>query len=188
MITLDKTSLVLPAFTDGAAVLAFLDQLRQSEYSEAVIEHDNPEAAYLFFRSALLNIDAAGGVVKRNGRMLFIFRNGKWDLPKGKIDKGERAEEAAVREVEEECGIKGHSIVKTLPSTFHLYQSPYKKTKGEWIFKETYWFEMDYKGAEDGLPETEEGITEIRWFKTSALNEVLNNTYANLKALIRSYC
>lgn len=186
-ITLDKTTLVSPAFTGDSEVILYLNRLLQSEYTEAVIEHDNPEEAFRFFRSALLNIEAAGGVVKREDRILFIFRNGKWDLPKGKIDKGECAEEAALREVEEECGIKGHSIVKMLPSTYHLYQSPYKSTKGKWIFKETHWFEMEYNDSNDGLPETGEGITEVRWFHPSQLTDVLLNTYENLKELIRLF-
>ncbi|MCK3682580.1 NUDIX domain-containing protein [Maribellus sp. YY47] len=186
-ITLAKTTLVSPAFTSSSEVFDYLGRLLNSEYSEAVVEHDNPEEAFLAFRSALLNIDAAGGVVKRKGQLLFIFRNGKWDLPKGKIDKGESAEEAALREVEEECGITGHSIVKPLPPTFHIYQSPYKDTKGEWIFKQTHWFEMEYNGQKDGLPEAEEGISEVRWFHPSELDEVLSNTYDNLKELIQIY-
>ncbi|WP_167617673.1 NUDIX hydrolase [Maribellus sediminis] len=183
-ITLAKTTLVSPAFTSSSEVKVYLDQLLQSGFTEAVIEHDNPEDAFRFFRSALLNIEAAGGVVRRNGELLFIFRNGKWDLPKGKIDAGEEKQEAALREVEEECGISDHRIVKELPTTYHIYQSPYKKTKGEWIFKPTYWYEMEYSGSRNGEPQIEEGITEIRWFKPSELDEVLENTYENLKVLI----
>ncbi|WP_167609856.1 NUDIX hydrolase [Maribellus sediminis] len=183
-ITLAKTTLVSPAFTSTSEVKVYLDQLLQSGFTEAVIEHDNPEDAFRFFRSALLNIEAAGGVVRRNGELLFILRNGKWDLPKGKIDAGEEKQEAALREVEEECGISDHQIVKELPTTYHIYQSPYKKTKGEWIFKPTYWYEMEYSGSFHGEPQTEEGITQLKWFKPSDLDEVLENTYENLKVLI----
>ena len=183
-ITLGKNTLISPAFTSSAEVRVYLDQLLQSGYTEAVIEHDNPEDAFSFFRSALLNVEAAGGVVKRKDQILFIFRNGKWDLPKGKIDEGEEKQETALREVEEECGISGHSISKRLPTTYHIYQSPYKKTKGEWIFKPTYWYEMEYSGSAHGEPQTEEGITKLKWFSPSALDEVLGNTYENLKVLI----
>ena len=187
MITFAKTSSVSPAFTDGSEVLTYLESLLKTECREAVIEHEHPEKAFECFQSALLNVAAAGGVVKRKDRILFIFRNGKWDLPKGKIDKGESASQAALREVAEECGISGHAIVKALPTTFHIYQSPYRETKGKWIFKPTHWFEMEYNGTCEGLPETDEGITEVRWFHRSELDEVLANTYENLKELIRMY-
>ena len=138
------------------------------------------------FQPAFTALPAAGGVVIRNGKILFIFRNKKWDLPKGKIDDGEINREAAVREVEEECGITGHKIIRQLPSSFHIYKSPYKKSKGEWIFKETFWYEMEYLGIKNGTPQTEENITEIKWFGIDELSVVLENTYSNLKNIIHS--
>lgn len=152
-----------------------------------VLVHPNPSHLFQLFRSAFLEVPAAGGVVKYNGRLLFIFRNGKWDLPKGKIDKGEVPEQTALREVSEECNISGQQIVKQLRSTFHIYQSPYTKTKGQWIFKETYWFEMRYDGTDKITPQTEEGITEVKWFRKNELDEVLANTYENLKQIILPY-
>lgn len=165
----------------------FLD-FAANQTDSAILLHPSPE---LFWKEMFLpvftQIPAAGGVVIRNEKLLFIFRNEKWDLPKGKIDEGETAKEAAIREVAEECGIKDHQIVKELPSTFHIYQSPYKKTLGQWILKETFWFEMEYPGSENGTPETSENITEIRWFAKNELNEVLANTYGNLKSVIFRY-
>jgi 8-oxo-dGTP pyrophosphatase MutT (NUDIX family) len=139
------------------------------------------------FLPAFKLVPAAGGVVVRNKKILFIFRNGKWDLPKGKIDKGEQSDAAALREVEEECGIRGHEIVKKIPSTFHIFQSPYKNTFGQWILKETFWYEMSYFGSENGTPQTEENITEIRWFAKNELDIVFENTYENLKQIIEVY-
>ncbi len=165
----------------------FLDfSLNQTQ--SAILLHPSPETFWKeFFLPAFTQIPAAGGVVIRNEKLLFIYRNGKWDLPKGKIDKGETASEAAIREVAEECGIEGHQIIKNLPSTFHIYQSPYKKTLGQWILKETFWFEMSYSGTENGIPETCENITEVRWFGKNELDEVLSNTYENLKMVIMHY-
>ncbi len=133
-------------------------------------------------------IKAAGGFVLNKGRFLFIYRRGKWDLPKGKIDKGESPEEAAVREVEEECGISGPQITRKLPPTWHIYQSPYPGSKGEWILKKTAWFEMSYNGGERLMPQTEEDIVEARWFNPGDIAEVLGNTYPNLESIIRLYC
>uniref|UniRef100_UPI003216E457 NUDIX hydrolase n=1 Tax=uncultured Draconibacterium sp. TaxID=1573823 RepID=UPI003216E457 len=168
-------------------VEAWLQTFTEGDKQETVLEHRNPKMLLEKFKSAFIVMDAAGGVIVRNRKLLFIFRNGKWDLPKGKIDEGEQPEEAAIREVEEECGIKGHQIVKQLPSTFHIYKSPYKNTFGKWIFKETFWYEMNYSGESDGRPQLEEGITEIRWFAKNELNEVLENTYENLKQIIELY-
>lgn len=159
----------------------------KGDEQEIILTHSVPEKFFELFQSLFIPIHAAGGVVLRKNKILFIFRNGKWDLPKGKIEPGEKAAIAAVREVEEECGISGHKIVKQLPSTFHIYQSPYKKSEGEWIFKETFWFEMKYTGSDSGTPQIDEGITEVRWLNRNELDTVLANTYENLKQIIRLY-
>ncbi len=159
----------------------------KNDLKTVTLQHNQPKEFFKLFQTAFKLLPAAGGVVKSADKFLFIFRNEKWDLPKGKIEKGETAEFAALREVEEECGISGHSVVKQLPSTYHIYKSLYKKWKGSWILKETFWFEMQYSGENQGTPETREGISEIRWFPKSEMNEVLTNTYENLKPLIQLY-
>ena len=149
--------------------------------------HPEPSKFFNLFRSVFLNIDAAGGAVISGKYLLVIFRNGKWDLPKGKIDSGEMPEKAAIREVSEECGISGQTIVKFLPSTFHVYKSPYDDEE-IWIFKETYWFEMSYNGCMDCIkPQAEEGITMIKWVSSSKISEIMDNTYENLKQIISLY-
>ena len=171
-------------FTSEKGVIEWLENFEHSDHPNVVFGNHEGKTAFENFRHALVNIDAAGGVVRRNGALLFIFRNGKWDLPKGKIDEGEKPEIAAIREVEEECGISHHTITRELPSTYHIYRSPYRKHRGKWIFKETFWYEMAYSGEENGNPQKEEGITEIRWFRPNELDEVLANTHENLKQLI----
>jgi 8-oxo-dGTP pyrophosphatase MutT (NUDIX family) len=187
-ITLSKLK---PEFVENPSIKGVIDWLEMfinAGEQESVLEHDKPEQLLKIFKSAFKSIDAAGGMVSRNNKLLFIYRNGKWDLPKGKIDKAETAAEAAMREVEEECGISGLTIVKKLPSTFHIYKSPYKKSLGKWIFKETFWYEMDYRGENHGIPQLDEGISEVRWFDKNELDEVLENTYENLKQIIELYC
>ena len=123
----------------------------ESEDNSAVLTHAFPKKFLKeIFSPAFKSVPASGGVVIRNNKLLFIFRNEKWDLPKGKIDHGESAKEAALREVAEECGIDGHRMTKTLPSTFHIYQSPYIDSHGQWILKKTHWFEMSYSGIKNG--------------------------------------
>ena len=186
-ITISKLSFNFDDNCKVEELIIWFNSFVKNDWEDVVLYHSNPSHLFKIFKSAFIKIEAAGGVVLKNNKLLFILRKGKWDLPKGKIDKGESASESALREVTEECGIKGHSIVKQLPSTFHIYQSPYKKTKGQWIFKEAIWFEMKYEVDKSGVPQIDEGITEIRWMERNNLSEILNNTYENLVETINRY-
>ncbi len=138
------------------------------------------------FQNSFRLLPAAGGVVHSSAGILFIFRRGKWDLPKGKIDEGETAAEAALREVREETGIKNLSITGELCTSWHIYQSPYKSSLGQWILKETKWYSMAASGDEPLVPETGEDIDVARWIRPENLDEVLALTYASLVNLIKS--
>ncbi len=121
-------------------------------------------------------IKAAGGLVKNeNSTFLFIYRNDKWDIPKGKVEKGEKVKEAAVREVEEECGIKVSSLDDKICRTYHTYIY-----KGEVVLKKTYWFKMSCKGQPKLKPQKEEGITDARWFAKGEIAPIVNNTFPSI--------
>ncbi len=108
------------------------------------------------------------------GSYLFIFRRGKWDLPKGKLDPGETIEEAAVREVQEECGIHHLQLGKKLCETFHIY---YEKKKQ--YLKHSYWFAMQTEERKLA-PQTEEDITDIRWIAKEDFALVKANTFPSI--------
>lgn len=183
-----KTAIIIEDLNDINAVINWFKEFAEKDQNSVILIHQNPSEFWeRCFLPAFKLVPAAGGVVVRNQKLLFIFRKQKWDLPKGKIDRGETPIKTAIREVNEECGISGHEIVKQLPSTFHIYKSPYKKSLGKWILKETFWFEMSYSGAENGTPQTEENITKVQWFAKNELDTVLGNTYENLKAVIEIY-
>ena len=132
------------------------------------------------FCSNYILIEAAGGLVYNNeNQLLMIFRNEKWDLPKGKLEHNEDIKECAIREVEEECGISGLVIKSELKPTYHTYE-----IKGKKILKRTYWFAMhtDFKGSL--VPQTEEGITEVVWVDKEQIAEKLNNSFGNIKDLL----
>jgi 8-oxo-dGTP pyrophosphatase MutT (NUDIX family) len=121
-------------------------------------------------------IKAAGGLVKNERKeYLFIYRADKWDLPKGKIEKGEGIEEAAVREVEEECGIKVKKLGKKIGKTYHAYIY-----KGQVVLKKSYWFKMKCEGQDKLKPQREEGITDARWFTPDKLNTITKNTFPSI--------
>ncbi len=140
--------------------------------------------AFEIFNSFFKRIKAAGGIVRnQNEEYLFIKRLGFWDLPKGKLHKKEPARNGALREVTEETGLNNLTITKQLPSTFHIYTD----RKGREILKETYWFEMGCSDDQKPVPQIEEDITEVKWFKYKDLNIPLQNTYASLRQLLKNY-
>lgn len=129
-------------------------------------------------------IEAAGGIVRnQKTEYLFIKRLGIWDLPKGKLHKGEPIQDGALREVTEETGLTNLKITQQLPSTFHIYTD----RKGREILKETYWFEMMCTKEQQLVPQLEEDITEVKWFQPSELRIATQNTYASLRQLLESY-
>jgi 8-oxo-dGTP pyrophosphatase MutT (NUDIX family) len=141
---------------------------------------DDIAACFAELQSRYKLIEAAGGLIKnKSGKYLIIYRNGKWDLPKGKIDDGESVKDAAIREVKEECGIKNVTIVSGLAITYHVYTQ-----KEQQIVKKTYWFNMQ---SNDTIlvPQLEEGITAIAWKNKAAVKIAFRNSYPALKELLR---
>ncbi len=125
---------------------------------------------------SIMLIEAAGGLVmNEDDDYLFIYRNDKWDIPKGKIEVGEGIKEAAVREVEEECGIKISALGDRICKTYHVY-----KYKGEVVLKKTYWFKMRCKGQKKLKPQKEEGITAVKWFQKGHIAPIVKNTYPSI--------
>ena len=121
-------------------------------------------------------IEAAGGLVYNDrNQLLMIFRNGKWDLPKGKLEVGENIEQCAIREVEEECGISELLISQQLQETYHTYE-----IKEQTILKHTYWFEMRSSFKGNLVPQTKEGITEAVWVDKEDIAKKLENSFGNI--------
>jgi 8-oxo-dGTP pyrophosphatase MutT (NUDIX family) len=153
--------------------------------SEYYLEHFEINQLWNYFRSRFSEIPASGGLVRNeSGLFLFIRRLGVWDLPKGKIERKENPEDAAIREVGEECGLSGMKIIKQLDSTYHIYRSPYLNYPDNLVLKETKWFLMSYSGSEIPVPERDEDIEEVRWFAAAEFDQVLPNTYSSLRDLL----
>ena len=125
-------------------------------------------------------IEAAGGLVfNKDGDILMIFRNGKWDLPKGKLEIGESVEECAIREVEEECGISGLIIENKIKDTYHTYV-----LERENILKKIYWYKMRTNFDGELVPQIEEGITKVSWVEKDQISEKLTNSYGNISDVL----
>jgi ADP-ribose pyrophosphatase YjhB (NUDIX family) len=125
-------------------------------------------------------LEAAGGLVHNSeGDILMIYRFQKWDLPKGKLEVDESPSEGALREVQEECGLKSLTIDAELPATFHIYEQ-----KGQIHLKKTHWFNMKAAKVEQLTPQMEEGIEKVKWMNPMELQKARENTYSSLKDLL----
>ena len=170
------------AWIKGESLKNLILQFDEDDSREAIcVVADHLDLLVEHFVSCFKYIEAAGGkVFNSNKEILAIYRLEKWDLPKGKVEKGESVREAAVREVEEECGITNLKIEKELNSTYHTYW-----LKGKFILKRTYWFNMTYSGSETLVPQTEEDIQEAKWFSPDELPAFNANTYASILEVMK---
>jgi len=154
--------------------------LQKTNLKSVRLIHKNEDKLLKKFLKLLPNVVAGGGkVFNSNGEILFIFRNGKWDLPKGKAERHETIDKTSIREVEEETGVNGLEVTQPLEMTYHIF-----KRNGKHQIKITYWFEM--KTSYDGplIPQEKEGITKVEWLDSKKASLALENSYANIKALI----
>ena len=158
-----------------------VSQLVRGEVSSCYVQALDVELAWQAFKQNFKVIEAAGGVVMKDEEILFIYRNGKWDLPKGKLEANESIPACAIREVKEECGVGQLTIVKELIATYHIYRQA-----GENVLKITYWFLMDCSDESPLIPQTEEGIELVEWKSQQAVQLALENTYPNIKLVLRS--
>jgi ADP-ribose pyrophosphatase YjhB (NUDIX family) len=174
----EKKNAVLQVIDTSADMRINYDELIvKKSVKEIYFYNENEEQLFAYFSKLFKVIDAAGGLVKnKQTQWLFIYRHNKWDLPKGKLEKNEAITDAAIREVEEECGIKGLSIVKQIPSTYHIY---FINSKA--VLKRTYWFEMDCTDQSPLIPQLEEGITDVKWLSKNELKKVWDNTYESVR-------
>ncbi|WP_456436993.1 NUDIX hydrolase [Psychroserpens sp.] len=157
-----------------------IKELNSSTLKEVRLIGENQESLIGEFLKKLPNVIAGGGkVINDNGDILFIYRNDKWDLPKGKAEPKETIEETALREVEEETGVSGLSITKPIETTYHIF-----KRNGKHKIKITYWFEMKTSYTGPLSPQENEGITKVEWLNEDERINALENSYANIKILV----
>lgn len=156
----------------------------QNDKSTASINVYGPDITFIWklFRINFTETEAAGGLVRHtSGKYLFIMRNGKLDLPKGHVEERETHEQCALREVSEECGITGHSIMKPLPPTYHTYN-----LKGISYLKRTCWFLMKYNGEMFNHPQETEGITKVMWLLPGEISKVKDMAWISLADVINA--
>lgn len=141
--------------------------------------HTKKEKLLKHLHKKLPVVMAAGGLVfNEHNEILFIHRNGRWDLPKGKTEKKESLEDSAIREVEEETGVKNLEITRFIKKTYHIF-----KRNGKYKLKVTHWYEMRTNYTGPLQPEESEGITKVKWKNPDKVRKALRKSYANIKLL-----
>ena len=145
------------------------------------LHHNLEELKKAFFRKFTV-VPAAGGFVEnKNGEVLLIFRRGKWDLPKGKLDPGEDLATCALREVKEETGLKTVELVKPLLITWHTYHEGTR-----FVLKESHWYHMRCKGQQKLVPQAEEDITEIKWVPSEYIEDFYALSYPSVVDVLKA--
>jgi 8-oxo-dGTP pyrophosphatase MutT (NUDIX family) len=145
-----------------------------------ILQHQDLEALKKAFWKKFIRVMAGGGAVwNEQHELLFIHRRGKWDLPKGKLDQGETIEHCAVREVEEETGLRSPVILSKLITTYHIYRE-----SGKHILKESTWFEMLADGRQELVPQVTEDIHAIKWIGKESWGQVLEDTFPSIRDVL----
>ena len=168
-------------FSHGG-INSMIHEMRQEKVHAGIYFHTNVEELRKAFWKKFMLVKAAGGLVlNEDGEILFIFRRGKWDLPKGKLDEGETLETCAVREVQEETGLKNVQLKKHLVTTYHTYDE-----SGHHILKESWWYLLSASKKEALVPQTIEQITQIEWVDPRNLEKYVSNTYPSIIDVLKA--
>jgi 8-oxo-dGTP pyrophosphatase MutT (NUDIX family) len=167
-------------FIKYTSVAQIIKALKSSKNRKVFLYHKDIDKLWKSFKKKFPVVEAAGGLVERTDhKLLFIFRNNKWDLPKGGVEKKELIIEAAQREVVEETGVSDLIVQKQLSETFHIF----KKGK-RFRLKKTYWFKMSTSYMGKTKPQTEEGIKKTEWVSKEKIDEILNDAFENIRIIV----
>ena len=181
----DYTSEYDTLFITYASQEAFfetIELLRDSPVLRSVcIYHDKLDELWEVFCSKYTMISAAGGIIQNNERILFIYKNKHWDLPKGKMESGESSETTAIREVKEECGINDVSLEGPHETTYYLFNN-----KGNTMLKKTEWFLMNTSEEGPFKGDENEGITDVKWIDSDSWKSEKENSFASVISMLSS--
>lgn len=165
------------------AINSLLHEIKKPNFHAGIIQANDLQALKKSFFKHFTVIEAAGGIVQNNDKaLLFIYRRGKWDLPKGKMEKNEDEAACAQREIMEETGVTHLTLKKKIGETYHTYDE-----YGKHILKISHWFYFTCPNHQTLIPQTEEDITAINWVRTRNIKEPMSNTYQNIRDIMRRF-
>ena len=168
---------------DSHTVKSMIHEMELEKVHAGVFYHPDLEKLIKSFYKKFTIVVAAGGlVVNEKKEILMIFRRGKWDLPKGKLDKGEKLEDCAVREVEEETGLQKVKLNSPLTITYHTYHEG-----ARFVLKESHWYTMKVSGDQQLVPQTEEDIHEIKWVTIKEVEKLFPECFPSVIDVIKEF-
>jgi len=166
---------------DAHTVKTMIHEMQLEKVKAGVFFHPSFPELFKAFKKKFTLITAGGGLVQNEkNEVLLIFRRGKWDLPKGKLDKGETIEACALREVQEETGLMNINLDGPLMITYHTYHEG-----SRFILKESHWYWMKASGEEKPVPQTEEDIHEIKWVKPQDLIQYYSESFPSVVEVLK---
>ena len=167
----------------GPGIKSLLHEINKPAFHAGVLLHTKLDDLKKAFFKQFTLIEAAGGIVQNDKKeILFIYRLNKWDLPKGKVEKGEDLETCAVREVEEETGVTNLTVQNKIGETYHTYNA-----FGKHFLKTTHWYYLTCLSEQTLVPQTEEDIVALDWVKAKKIQEPLSNTYPSIKEIVAQF-
>ena len=165
------------------AIKSLVHEIKKDNFHAGILWNSDLDKLQKAFFKNFTVIEAAGGIVQNDEKdLLFIFRRGKWDLPKGKMEKNETAEIAAAREIEEETGVKNLKLKKKTGTTYHIYDE-----FGKHFLKISHWYYFTCSAKQDLQAQTIEDITAVKWIKTKDIKTPMANTYSTIKDIVNSF-
>ena len=176
----DSTPLIHSKFSNASIIIK---ALKSNKTKSVYYYNSNSEKLMKHLQKNFPVVEAAGGMVKNDtNQFLLIYRNGKWDLPKGHLGKKEMIVDGAIREVIEETGAHGLESKSILPTTYHIY-----KKNGQYSLKKTYWFLMSTSFKGNLNPQIHENIEKAVWKNKSEIKNLMRNMYSNIVLLFNFY-
>ena len=180
-VLVDDVLIMNASFDQVDGLLKLMTDKKLKKVHSIFISSRKKRALIDYLKSKFKVIEAGGGIVEKDGKLLMIFRRKVWDIPKGKLDKGETIEECAVREVEEETGVKV-KVDKKIDAVWHTYV-----TKKKYVLQKTHWFAMHCIDDKNMAPQKGEGIKQVEWMTLEEVRKALHDSYRSIRYVMQEY-
>ena len=177
----DDTLIMNASFEQVDHLLKLMTDKRFKKVHAIFISSRKKRDLINYIKSKFKVVKAAGGIVEKEGKFLLIYRRKVWDFPKGKLDKGETIENCAVREVEEETGVKV-KLDKKIEAVWHTYID-----RKKYILKKTYWYAMHCVNDKKMAPQKAEGIKKVEWMSIDEVRKALHDSYKSIRYVMQEY-
>lgn len=180
-VLVDDVLIMNASFEQVDKLLRLMTDKKFKRVHSITISSRKKKALVSYLKNKFKVVEAAGGIVCKDGKFLMIYRRKMWDIPKGKLDKGESIKECAVREVQEETGVKVKIHTK-VDSVWHTYISEKK-----YILKKTHWYSMKCIDDRKMAPQKEEGIKKVEWMDMDQIRIALHDSYRSIRYVMQQY-